>query len=183
MKVTPLVLEGALTLSPAMHQDHRGFFAEIFRRSVASVHEFDLDYVQENVSYSASKGTIRGLHWQAKPAAQAKLVRVNAGSILDVIVDIRPASPTFGSHLAIRLDALSLTQIFVPTGFAHGFCTLESDTVVAYRVNAYFSAEHERGIRFDDPHLNIAWPIAGEQAITSAKDQALPLFHDVKDFA
>lgn len=182
MKVTRLALDGALLLQPALHQDSRGFFAETFRRSVAAEHGFDLDYVQENVSYSTRPGTIRGLHWQANPQAQAKLVRVNSGAVLDVIVDIRRNSPTYGSRLAVELDAASLTQLFVPMGFAHGLCTLQPDTVMAYRVSAYFSRDHERGIRWDDPQLKIDWPVAAEDAIVSAKDRALPLFRNIEGF-
>ena len=182
MKVTRLALDRALLIQPALHQDPRGFFVETFRRSVAAEHGFDLDYVQENVSYSTRPGTIRGLHWQASPQAQAKLVRVNSGAVLDVIVDIRRCSPTYGSQLAVKLDAASLNQLFVPTGFAHGLCTLEPDTVVAYRVSAYFSREHERGIRWDDPQLKIDWPVAAEDAIVSDKDRALPLFRNIEGF-
>ena len=159
-KVTRLALDGALLIQPALHQD-----ARLPCRDVSAVGgrraRFDLDYVQENASYSTHPGTIRGLHWQASPQAQAKLVKVNSGAILDVIVDIRRSSPTYGSQLAVRLDAASLAQLFVPQGFAHGLCTLEPDTVVAYRVSAYFSREHERGIRWDDPQLKIDWPVAG----------------------
>ena len=182
VKVTRLPLEGALLIEPVLHRDGRGFFAESFRRTVAAGHGFDHDFVQENISFSTRSGTIRGLHWQTGPKAQAKLVRVNSGAILDVIVDIRRDSPTYGSQLAFTLDGLSLTQLFVPKGFAHGFCTLEPDTIVTYRVDAYFSPEHERGVRFDDPDLKIEWPVPFEHAIVSDKDRSLPFFCDVEGF-
>ena len=182
MKVTRLPLEGALLIHPLLHRDGRGFFAESFRRTVAARYGIDYDYVQENISYSTRRGTIRGLHWQIGPKAQAKLVRVDSGAILDVIVDLRRDSPTYSSQLACRLDGESLTQLFVPAGFAHGFCTLQPNTVVSYRVNAYFSPEHERGVRFDDPDLKIEWPIPFEDAIVSDKDRSLPFFCDVEAF-
>src|SRR5206468_2718655 len=114
-------------------------------------------FVQENHSFSAAKGVLRGLHFQSVPAAQAKLVRVAAGAILDVAVDIRVGSPSFGRHVAVELTAERGNQLFVPEGFAHGFCTLVPDTHLVYKVNRYYSAEHDRGLAWNDPELGIAW--------------------------
>lgn len=160
------------------HGDHRGFFSEVFRRSALLEHGIDVDFVQENHSLSAARGTVRGLHFQIAPRAQAKLLRVPRGAILDVAVDIRHGSPTFGRHVAVRLGADEWNQIYVPVGFAHGFCTLEPDTEVLYKVSDYYSPEHERGIRWNDPALGIAWPVGADEAVLSPKDREYPMLAD-----
>jgi dTDP-4-dehydrorhamnose 3,5-epimerase len=133
---------------------------------------------QENYSYSAAKHTVRGLHWQTPPHAQQKMVQVLHGKILDVAVDVRLNSPWFGQHVSVELSANNLQQLYVPAGFAHGFCTLESDTSVLYRVDAFYSAKHDGGIRWNDPNLGIAWPTDSAAAAVSDKDHNLPLLAD-----
>jgi dTDP-4-dehydrorhamnose 3,5-epimerase len=131
-------------------------------------------FVQDNHSWSAYSYTTRGLHFQAAPQAQGKLVRVARGRVLDIAVDVRRASPTFGKHVAIELSAANWRQLWVPVGFAHGFCTLEPDSGVLYKVTDYYSAEHDFGLAFDDPALNIKWPVPPDRAILSEKDRRHP---------
>lgn len=157
---------------PKRFGDHRGFFSEVYNKRALAAAGIDLDFVQDNHSLSAEKGTVRGLHFQAPPMAQAKLVRVTRGAVLDVAVDVRRASPTYGKHVAVELSAQNWRQLLVPVGFAHGFCTLEPDTEVVYKVTSYYSAEHDAGIAWDDPELGIEWPVSG--AVLSAKDRGLP---------
>jgi dTDP-4-dehydrorhamnose 3,5-epimerase len=174
VRVTQTEIEGVLVLEPRRHEDARGFFSEVFREDALEALGLDGHFVQDNHSYSAESGVVRGLHFQIPPAAQAKLVRVMAGAVLDVAVDLRPASPSFGRHVAVRLSAEEWNQIFVPEGFAHGFCTLEADTHVLYKVSRFYSAEHERGLLWNDPALGIAWPVAEERALLSEKDRRHP---------
>jgi dTDP-4-dehydrorhamnose 3,5-epimerase len=166
-------------ITPVRHGDARGFFSEIFREDVLAQHGIDIRFVQENHSYSAAKGVLRGLHFQAPPMAQAKLVRVAVGAILDVAVDIRIGSPSYGRHVAVELRADLGNQLFVPEGFAHGFCTLMPDTQVLYKVNRYYSAEHDGGILWNDPALGIAWPVAPGDAVLSDKDRRQPRLADL----
>src|SRR5439155_13807035 len=128
---------------PRRFQDPRGYFSEIFREAVLREHGIEVSFVQENLSLSVDRGVVRGLHFQSPPTTQAKLVRVAAGAILDVAVDIRAGSPTYGRHVAVKLSAAEGNQLFVPEGFAHGFCTLEPNCEVVYKVNRYYSAEHD----------------------------------------
>jgi dTDP-4-dehydrorhamnose 3,5-epimerase len=158
-----------------MHGDNRGFFCEIFRSDWLP----QINFVQENLSLSADQGTIRGLHYQVPPAAQDKLVMVVQGAILDVAVDIRRGSPTFGQSVAVELRAEDLTQLLVPVGFAHGFCTLRPNTMVLYKVSAPYDATADRGIRWNDPDLGIDWPVAPGAAILSDKDRVQPRLKDV----
>jgi dTDP-4-dehydrorhamnose 3,5-epimerase len=137
--------------------------------------------VQDNQSFSAQQGTVRGLHYQLPPFAQAKLVRAVSGRLLDVAVDIRRSSPTFGQAVAVELSAAGGEQLFIPAGFAHGFCTLEPDTSLAYKVDAYYSAAHDRGIRWNDPALRIDWPVSEAEAMLSDKDRKQPFLSDVTD--
>jgi len=161
-------------ITPVRHGDARGFFSEIFREDSLDRHGIGVRFVQENHSYSAPKGVLRGLQFQTPPMAQAKLVRVAAGAILDVAVDIRAGSPTYGRHVAAELTAAAGNQLFVPEGFAHGFCTLVPDTHVLYKVNRYYSAEHDRGLLWNDPALGIAWPVTEGEATLSDKDRRQP---------
>lgn len=161
------------------HGDDRGWFSETYRADLLAEAGIDSAFVQDNQSFSAPAGTIRGLHFQIAPAAQAKLIRVLAGAILDVAVDIRSGSPSYGRYVAVRLDAQGGEQLFVPAGFAHGFCTLEPDTMVAYKVDAYYSPANDRSLRWNDPAIGIPWPVAEDEAILSGKDRAAPLLAEL----
>ncbi|MCJ2134740.1 dTDP-4-dehydrorhamnose 3,5-epimerase [Methylobacterium sp. J-026] len=154
--------------------DARGWFSETFRVDALGRAGIANTFVQDNQSFSAPQGTIRGLHFQIAPRAQAKLIRVLQGAILDVAVDIRSASPTFGRFVAVTLDAETGTQLFIPHGFAHGFCTLTPDVMVAYKVDDYYSPEHDRSLAWDDPEIGIPWPVSGDGAILSDKDRRAP---------
>lgn len=161
-------------LKPIRHVDSRGFFSEVFNEDLLKQNGIDIRFVQDNHSLSASKGVVRGLHFQTPPFAQAKLVRVTAGSIFDVAVDIRWDSPSYGRHVAAVLSASDWNQLLIPIGFAHGYCTLEPDTEVLYKVSNYYSAEHDRGLLWNDPALRIAWPVSAEAALLSDKDRTHP---------
>ena len=174
MRIESQAIPDVLAITPKRIGDARGYFSEVFRRDVFASHCPGLDFVQDNQSLSAEAGTLRGLHFQSNPFAQAKLIRVLSGAIFDVAVDIRAGSPTYGRHAALRLDAATGTQLLIPAGFAHGFCTLEPDTLIHYKVSAYYSAAHDRGLAFDDPALAIAWPVAPGKAILSGKDRTHP---------
>jgi len=161
--------------------DHRGFFAETWNRRSFADAGLDLDFVQDNHSRSAQVGTIRGLHFQLAPFAQDKLVRVIKGAVIDVAVDIRPTSPTFGHHVAVRLDADDGATLLVPKGFAHGFCTIEPDTEVIYKVTDYYAPTHDRGLAWNDPALGIAWPVAADAAVLSDRDRRHPALAGLRD--
>ncbi|MBI3675257.1 MAG: dTDP-4-dehydrorhamnose 3,5-epimerase [Proteobacteria bacterium] len=167
------------TLTPERRQDDRGWFSETFKKQDFPAAARDVEFVQDNQSASASRGTLRGLHFQIPPMAQAKLVRVLKGSILDVVVDIRKSSPTFARHVTLELSASSGKQIFVPEGFAHGFVTLEPHTEVFYKVSGYYSGDHERGLLWCDPDLSIDWKLPREAAIVSQRDRAHPCLRDL----
>jgi dTDP-4-dehydrorhamnose 3,5-epimerase len=162
-------------VTPKRFGDNRGFFAETYHKQRFAEAGIDMEFVQDNHSLSAVAGTVRGLHFQSDPFAQAKLIRVVRGRILDVAVDIRRSSSTFGRHVAVELSAESGSQLLVPKGFAHGFCTLEPNTEIVYKVSAYYSAAHDHGLRWDDPALGIEWPVAPVDAILSDKDRQQPL--------
>jgi dTDP-4-dehydrorhamnose 3,5-epimerase len=176
MQVVPTEIAEVLEIKPVRHRDPRGFFSEIFREDVLRRHGIDVTFVQENHSLSVDRGVVRGLHFQAPPAGQAKLVRVGVGAVLDVAVDIRHGSPSYGRHVAVVLSAAEGNQLFVPEGFAHGFCAIEANTEVIYKVNRYYSREHDLGMAWNDPALAIAWPAAADAALSSEKDRrAAPL--------
>ena len=166
---------------PRRHHDDRGFLSESYNRLEFAEAGLDLDLVQDNHVYTRRTGTIRGMHLQIAPRAQAKLVRVLRGAVLDVAVDLRPSSLTFGQHVAVELSAENGDQIFIPPGCAHGFCTLEDDTEVLYKVSDYWSPEHERGVRWNDPELSISWPVTEETATLNERDRELPLLRDTAD--
>ena len=172
-------LGGVLLITPRRFGDERGFFCETYNRSALGEIGVTCDFIQDNQSLSRQRGTVRGLHFQIAPFAQAKLVRVLRGAILDVAVDIRRDSPTFGKSFAAPLSAENCRQLYVPAGFAHGFCTLESDTEVFYKVDAPYSREHERGVRWNDPALSIAWPVSEREAMVNERDRDLPLLGDL----
>ncbi|WP_322923919.1 dTDP-4-dehydrorhamnose 3,5-epimerase [Paenibacillus campi] len=178
MKATSLQLQGALLLDPVVHGDHRGFFMESYNEKL--MHELGIthEFIQDNQSLSAEPGVLRGLHYQLHPKAQTKLIRVIAGVIYDVIVDIRKDSPTFGQWQGFILSEYNKRQLLVPQGFAHGFCTLVPATQVLYKVDEYYSPEHDRGILWNDPALGIDWPV--NQPILSDKDTRQPLLKDAE---
>jgi dTDP-4-dehydrorhamnose 3,5-epimerase len=179
MQVVSTEIAEVKEVRPVRHRDPRGFFSEIFREDVLRQHGVDVSFVQENHSLSVDRGVVRGLHFQVPPEGQAKLVRVAAGSIVDVAVDIRWGSPSYGRHIAVVLSAAEGNQLFVPEGFAHGFCTLEPNTEVVYKVNRYYSAEHDRGLAWDDPALGIAWPVSEREALLSDKDRRQPVLAEL----
>jgi len=174
MLVSDLALPGIKLLTPKKHGDGRGFFSETYNRRTLLDHGIDTSFVQDNHAFSAEKGTVRGLHFQTPPHAQAKLVRVLRGAILDVVVDIRTGSPTFGQHVSAVISAKDWNQILVPVGFAHGLITLEPDTEVLYKVSDHYSPEHDKGLLWNDPALGIDWGIRDEEAILSEKDRRQP---------
>lgn len=181
MQIADIALPGVKLIQPVRHGDARGYFSEVFREEALAKAGINVRFVQENQSLSAPVGVVRGLHFQLAPMAQAKLVRVVAGAILDVAVDIRRGSPHYGRHVAVALTAADGNQLFVPEGFAHGFCTLEPDTLVIYKVNAYYSPGHERGLLWNDPALGIDWRLGGA-ATLSEKDRHYPALADLPHY-
>lgn len=182
LEIKSLGLDGVVEIVPRKLIDERGFFSETYNAAKLSSHGIDLRFVQDNHSYSAAAGTLRGLHYQLPPRAQAKLVRVVRGRVFDVAVDIRKGSPTFAQWIGLELSAERWNQILVPVGFAHGFLTLEPETEVVYKVSEHYSAEHDRAIRFDDPQIGIQWPLDAGGLHLSAKDRNAPLLTDATTF-
>lgn len=170
----------AWVLSPRRFADARGFFSETFHQQRLRDEGFEVNFVQDNVSHSVLSGTVRGLHYQKSPQAQVKLVQVLQGAIYDVIVDLREGSPTYKHWAGVELSLENGQQLWVPEGFAHGFCTLETNTVVQYKVSAYYAPVLDAGIFWADPELAILWPVEASQAILSDKDQALPVLADAE---
>jgi len=179
MRVSPCAIPEVKLIEPRRFADARGYFLETYNAAVLAEHGIDLGFIQDNQSLSFKRGTIRGLHFQVPPAAQAKIVRVLRGAVLDVAVDIRRGSPSYGRHVAVELTAESHRQLLIPAGFAHAFCTLVDDTEVAYKVSGPYAPRQEAGLRFDDPDLGIDWPVAPERAILNDKDRAWPAFADL----
>lgn len=176
MKVERLAIADVLLLTPPKFGDSRGFFSEVFNAERVRNAGIAENFIQDNQSFSAEQGTLRGLHCQLAPAAQGKLVRVLRGAIYDVAVDIRSSSPTYGQWVAAELSAENWAQLWIPPGFLHGFCTLTPDVEVLYKVTAPYARDAERGVIFDDPTLAIPWPVAPGQAVLSDKDKVLPGF-------
>lgn len=181
MEVEDTALAGVKIVTPRKFGDGRGFFSETYNQQRWGAHGLECRFVQDNHSLSRDVGVIRGLHFQTPPFAQDKLVRVVGGRILDVIVDLRRSSPTFGRHLAVELSAKNWRQLLVPIGFAHGFCTMEPDTEVVYKVTNVYSAAHDFGLAYDDPDLAIDWPVAPERAILSERDRRWPRLRDLAE--
>lgn len=171
-------LAGVLQITPRRHGDNRGFFSETWNARLFGDLGIDIDFVQDNQSLSREVGTVRGLHFQSPPHAQDKLVRCGRGRLLDVAVDIRKGSPTYGEWVAVELSAENGKQLLVPKGFLHGFATLEPDTEILYKCSDYYAAECDGAIRFDDPDIGIAWGLTPDQAVLSKKDVAAPLLKD-----
>ncbi len=161
-------------LAPARQADARGWFSETWNRLTLAAAGIDADFVQDNHVLSLQPHTVRGLHWQASPGEQGKLIRVNRGAIFDVAVDLRPQSPTFRQHVTTTISADNWHQVWIPPGFAHGYCTLEKDTEVIYKVTAPWAPELERGLLWCDPDLAIAWPVDEASVVVSPRDQVLP---------
>lgn len=174
MDVQPLAIPDVKLLTPRRFGDHRGYFTTTYAADAMAAAGVADRFVQDNQSLSAERFTLRGLHFQAPPHAQAKLLRVVAGRVFDVAVDLRRNSPTFGGHVAARLDAATGTQIYLPAGFAHGFLTLEPDTVVAYKCSAGYAPDAEGGLAWNDPALQINWPLDGATPRLSGRDTAWP---------
>ena len=174
LSVTSLAIADVKLISTQRFGDARGFFSETYSVKAFADAGIALTFVQDNHSRSAAAGTVRGLHYQSQPFAQDKLVRVTRGRILDVAVDIRRSSPTFGRHVSAEISAENWNQILVPVGFAHGFVTLEPDTEVVYKVTNSYAPQHDHGILWSDPALGIAWPVAASQATLSDKDTRHP---------
>ena len=179
MLIEPTAIPDVKIVSPKKHGDHRGFFSEVYNAKAWAQAGLDYAFVQDNHSYSAEVGVIRGLHFQLEPFGQTKLVRVAKGRILDVAVDLRSGSPTFGQHVAVELSAANWRQLLVPVGFAHGFCTLEPDCEVLYKVTNLYSPAHDRGLAFDDPGLGVDWGTDLGRAILSDKDRLHPRLVDL----
>lgn len=174
LSVEETAIPAVKIVTPKKFGDHRGFFSETWNRAAFAEAGLDLDFVQDNQSLSAPVGTLRGLHFQSPPFAQDKLVRVTRGRILDVAVDIRASSPTFGKHVAVELSAENWKQLLVPVGFAHGFVTLEPDTEVLYKVTAPYAPQNDHGLAFDDPALGIDWRLPLSGLTLSDKDRKHP---------
>ena len=174
MHIEQTSLPGALILTPQRFADDRGFFSEVWNRGLLASHGIDLDFVQDNQSLSARVGTLRGLHYQAPPFAQAKLVRCGRGRLFDVAVDIRPGSASYGRWVGVELSAENGRQLLIPAGFLHGFVTREPDTEVLYKCTTPYEASADGAVRFDDPDLAIDWGINQGEAILSAKDASAP---------
>jgi len=174
LQVETFSVHGVLHVTPPRFGDVRGYFSETYNREAFAAVGIDRLFVQDNQSLSRERGVIRGMHFQIPPFAQAKLVRVLRGSVYDVAVDIRKASPTYGQSVAVTLSAELGNQLFIPDGFAHGFCTLEPDTEVLYKVDAPYSRDHERGLLWNDPALGVRWPIAEAEAVVIERDRGHP---------
>lgn len=168
-------------VTPPRIGDARGFFSEVWNQREFAAAGIGADFVQDNHIRNPRRGTLRGLHYQLPPSAQGKLVRVTRGAIFDVAVDIRRGSPTFGCYAAAVLSAENWSQLWVPVGFAHGYCTLEDDSEVQYKVTDFYSPPHERGICWNDPALGIDWPISADSVIVSDRDRALPRVAEQRD--
>lgn len=180
MEVTRLKLPGVIVLKPRRFSDARGYFIETYSEKAFEAAGIAARFVQDNQSLSVAKGTVRGLHFQLPPHAQAKLVRVLQGSIYDVAIDLRAGSPTYGQWDGATLTADGAEQIFVPRGFAHGLCTLEPNTVVAYKVDGFYAPQSDSGLVWNDPAFAIDWPVAPGGAVLSEKDAKLGRFADFK---
>jgi len=178
MQKLALSIPEVVLLTPKKHDDDRGWFVETYNRRTLAAAGIDATFVQDNQSLSTQRGTIRGLHFQTAPHMQAKLVRVLQGAVYDVAVDLRAGSPSYGRWCAATLTAEEGQQIFIPAGFAHAFCTLAPDTMVAYKVDGYYARDCEGGLRWDDPDLAIDWPVAAADVHVSDKDARLPLLRD-----
>jgi len=174
MEVLPQAISDVLVLKPKRFGDARGYFVESYNRRVMAANGLDFDFLQDNTSLSAQRGTIRGLHFQTAPSQQTKLLNVLRGAILDIVVDIRVGSPSYGKHVGVELSEENGLQLLVPRGFAHGFCTLVPDTMVQYKVDNFYDPKADAGLLWNDAALGIAWPVTAEEAILTDKDRKHP---------
>lgn len=181
VKVESLAIPEVKLLTPRIFRDERGFFSETWNVKTFAEAGIDVPFVQDNHAFSRPRGTLRGLHFQLPPFAQDKLVRVTRGSILDVAVDIRRGSATFGKHVSAVLSAENWSQLWVPKGFAHGYVTLEPDTEVIYKVTALYAPAYDRGLLWNDPALGIAWPMGADAVLLSDKDKVQPRLAELKE--
>lgn len=181
MQVEETAIPAVKIVTPKKLGDSRGYFSEVYNKSAWEVLGLNFTFVQDNHSYSAAVGTLRGLHFQIAPIAQDKLVRVARGRILDVAVDIRRSAPTFGRWVGVELSAENWRQLLIPIGFAHGFITLESDTEVLYKATTNYSPAHDRGVAWDDPEIGVKWPLPSGGPILSDKDRHWPNLRDAPD--
>jgi dTDP-4-dehydrorhamnose 3,5-epimerase len=177
MKFTETELKGVWLIEPVVHEDKRGFFLESFSSREMESLGLPGQFVQDNHSRSLSKGVVRGIHFQKPPFAQSKLVRVVRGSVFDVVVDLRTGSKTFGTWVGVTLSDINKKMLFIPKGFGHGYCTLTEDSEFLYKVDAYYSAQHDAGVRWNDPDIGIQWPVT--DPTLSQKDLALPFLKDL----
>lgn len=182
MRVVATAIPDVKLLVPQRHEDERGYFVEAYSRRALDALDIHATFVQDNHAYSRRRGTVRGLHYQLAPHAQAKLVRVVRGAVFDVAVDVRLGSPTFGRHVTNVLTAQGGEQVFVPEGFAHGVCTLEPDTELIFKLSAFHAPGYERGLLWSDSTLGIAWPVDANEAVLSPKDLAQPRWPDAELF-
>ncbi|MBM7322286.1 dTDP-4-dehydrorhamnose 3,5-epimerase [Agrobacterium sp. S2] len=181
MQVEAFSILGLKKIKPTRHGDERGYFSEVFKLEWFRANIANVEFVQDNESMSVQAGTVRGLHFQAEPFAQGKLVRCVRGCLLDVAVDIRTGSPTFGQWAAVELSPENGEQLWIPAGFAHGFMTLLPDTVISYKVTAPYSGAHDRGVKWDDPAIGVEWPEM-ENCVLSDKDVRQPLLSELPEY-
>ncbi|MCL6697314.1 dTDP-4-dehydrorhamnose 3,5-epimerase [Sphingomonas sp. NSE70-1] len=175
-------IQGPVEIVPRKIEDSRGYFSEIFRVEPFAVHAGKVEFVQDNQSLSVRPGTIRGIHFQTEPAAQGKLVRCLSGSVLDVAVDLRKDSPSYGRWIAVTLNPDTNNQLWIPVGFGHAFCTLEPNSVISYRVTNYYSPDHDKGVAWDDSDIGIDWPAIADPETLSAKDRVQPKLADLEAY-
>ena len=173
-------IEGPIELTPKKSEDERGYFSEIFRSREFAERVGAVDFVQENQSLSVRRGTIRGIHFQTHPAAQGKLVRCLAGSVLDVAVDLRHDSPTYGGWISVVLTGEAINQLWIPVGFGHAFCSLEPNSIISYRVTDYYSPEDDKGVAWNDPQIAIDWPDLADPDTLSRKDRVQPALANLR---
>jgi dTDP-4-dehydrorhamnose 3,5-epimerase len=181
MQITPLEIPDVKLVVPERLRDGRGFLSEVYNKAALASAGIDIEFVQDNHSVSTESGTVRGLHFQSPPFAQDKLVRVVRGAAFDVAVDLRRGSPTYGRYASAVLSAEAWNQIFLPKGFAHGFCTLEPETEVVYKISAYYAREYDNGVLWNDSDVGIRWPVAESEAILSDKDRRLPRLQELPE--
>jgi dTDP-4-dehydrorhamnose 3,5-epimerase len=181
MELLATALPEVRIVVPERFGDARGFFSETWNARALAAAGIDDAFVQDNHAGNRRRGTLRGLHYQIPPCAQGKLLRATRGAVLDVAVDVRRGSPRFGQHVAVLLSAENWQQLWVPAGFAHGYCTLEDDSEVQYKTSGYYSPPHERGIAWDDPALAIAWPFAAASLVVTERDRRLPRLAEQSD--